>query len=213
LIIINFFKPSTNIVKEIDRIIIFLIFILISIFGVSLSFYPRWYKNIVTIKNNKIIKSDSNNKIRNREGHHPNCSKFKNHIIKIKGRKYCAGCFGLGVGSLISIFLLIVYIIIEKNQYLLLYQYSFCIGLLIIILSYIESLINNKKSIIHILSNIFLIIGFLLLSISTLENSNNLIYGLIGILASFLFLETRIQISMLHHINICSNCIEQCKMY
>ncbi len=213
LIILNFFNPIINKTNEIDRIIVVIFFILICILGFSLSFFPRWYKKIIKNKKKYLIKSKSDKKIRKREGHHPNCIKFKNHIIKIEDKNFCSGCFGLGIGSIISIVIIIYYLIFNNNQYLAIYQYSFFLGVLIIILSYIESILNNKKSIIHILSNIFLIIGFFLIIISTLENSGSLVYGLISIISSFLFLETRIQISMLNHINICSECNEQCKMY
>ena len=53
----------------------------------------------------------------------------------------------------------------------------------------------------------------MMIIISTLENTGDLIFGLIAILASFLFLETRIQISLLKHINICNKCIKDCKMH
>ena len=212
LIIINFFSNFSEIINiDFYRIYLAIIFIIICIIGFSISVYPRCYYKI--IKNNKNKNTSKiNNKIRKREGHHPKCNKFQNHVIKIKNKKYCTGCLGLGIGSIISIFLTISYIFTYNTDYLIIFQYSFFIGLLIILLSYFESFIN-KIPIIHILSNIFLIIGFMLIIISTFENSGYIIYGLIAILASFLFLETRVQISILKHIDICTKCIKDCKMY
>jgi len=209
---INLFSPIKNINKELYRLYIALIFIIICFFGFTLSFYPRWYNTI--IKNNKKININDNlnNKKRKREGHHPDCIKFRNHVIKIKKKKYCAGCLGLGIGSLISIFLIIYYVTLYNSGYSIIFQYYFFLGLLIIILSYFELFINNNPFL-HFLSNIFFIIGFLMIIFGTLENTSDLIYVLIAILGSFLFLETRIQISLLKHINICNKCINNCKMY
>ena len=159
----------------------------------------------------------SKNKIKNKKinriGHHPNCQNFKNHIIKIKKRVYCTGCLGLGIGSIISIIILFFYLILLNNHSILIYQYLFYLGIIFIYLSFLDSLILKKFKIIHILSNILLIIGFLLIILCTFEVTGKLIFGLIGILASFLFLETRIQISILNHVTICNNCMKECKMY
>lgn len=212
LFILNLYSSRESINTEINRYYLTVIFVLICFFGFSLSFYPRWYHNIILNKKKSTIITEIDNKNRIKEGHHPSCIKFKNHVIKIKNKKYCAGCFGLGTGSLISIFLITYYLLFNNDEYSILYQYYFFLGLLFVILSFFEIFIN-KNSILHILSNILLIIGFLIITISTLENTNNLIYGLIAILGSFLFLETRIQISIFKHINICDKCIEKCKMY
>ena len=213
LIILNIFSFNSDIIIEkLYRIYITLIFIILCIFGFSLSIYPRWYYKIIKKNKKKFFNTKlDNNKIK-REGHHPKCSKFRNHVIKIKKKIICTGCLGLGIGSLISIFLIIYYFTSYNSEYSILYLYSFFLGLIIITISFIESFINNNPFF-HVLSNIFLIIGFMLIIISTLENSGDIIYGLIAILASFLFLETRIQISLLKHMNICNQCIKNCKMY
>ncbi len=212
LILMNYYSVSSNLVKEIDRMIIAIIFITISIFGVSLALHPKWY-NKITKKDMKNVKINENNNKINREGHHPNCKKFQSHIILIKRSKYCAGCIGLALGAFVSILLMIYYFIIDNSQSTLNYQNIFFLGVIFIFNSYFESIIHKKNSIIHIIFNMLFIIGFLLIIISTLENSGDFIYGIISVLASFLFLETRIQISFLNHINTCFKCTGQCKMY
>jgi hypothetical protein len=165
----------------------------------------------------KNIKNMSKNRLNNKKiniiGHHPFCQNFKNHIIKINKRNYCTGCLGLAIGSIISIFILFFYLILLNNHTILIYQYLFYLGIIFIYLSFLYSLILKKFKIIHILSNILLIIGFQLIILGTFEVTGKLIFGLIGILASFLFLETRIQISILNHQTICKNCMKECKMY
>ena len=210
LILINYFYISSNYVFEIDRIIIAILFIVISGFGFSIAIRPKWYKKKIK---QDIKKFEINNYKRNREGHHPNCEKFQKHVILIKNKKYCSGCIGLALGTLFSIFLMIYYLIIVENQPMINYQNIFFLGFIFIFFSFFESIIHKKNPIIHIISNILLIIGFLLIIISTLENSGDLIYGFVSILASFLFLETRIQLSLFNHTETCFKCNELCKMY
>lgn len=40
--------------------------------------------------------------IRARAGHHPNCDEFKGHVFLLFGKKRCAGCTGLLIGSIVS---------------------------------------------------------------------------------------------------------------
>jgi len=103
LILLTYFGSSKTTIGIFDRLLISIIFIISCLFGISLAIYPHWY--------NKIRKSQYNNKnkkqfiktIIKRKGHHPNCIKFQNHILKIKHKSYCTGCLGLTIGSLISI--------------------------------------------------------------------------------------------------------------
>lgn len=37
------------------------------------------------------------------EGHHPDCGKFESHTIHFKGKKYCPGCTGLLVGAVLAV--------------------------------------------------------------------------------------------------------------
>ena len=212
LILVNSYT-HLNYANDNERKIIAIIFLFILILGLSFSFYPNWHKRYINKKIKNMSKNKINNKKINRIGHHPNCQNFKTHIIKIKKRDYCTGCLGLGIGSIISILILIFYLILLNNQSILIYQYIVYLGIIFIYLSFLDSLILKKFKIIHILSNILLIIGFQLIILGTFEVTGKLIFGFVSILASFLFLETRIQISILNHQTICKNCMKECKMY
>ncbi len=212
LYLINFYTISNGIVNNIDRIIIGFVFIFICIIGISISFYPKWYKKILRYKNSN-KNQEIKNKKRKREGHHPNCIKFTNHIILINNKKYCIGCIGLGIGAFISIILIIHYLIFDYSLSIIYYKYLFISGILLIFISYYVSLFIKKYEILHLFSNILLILSFYFVIISTFENSGHLIYAFIGIIGTFLFLETRIQISIFNHSNICITCEKECKMY
>jgi hypothetical protein len=207
LFFINYFSISSNKIDYYEKIVISIIFIIICIIGSSLSFKPRWYKRI---KKTSSIDDIKIKKI-SREGHHPSCEKFKNHVIMINNKTYCSGCLGLAIGAFLSIILILFYNIINtKNMEI--YNYFIFIGLIMVFFSFFESMLYNRNPLMHLISNIILINGFLFIVISTLENSDNLIFGLISIFVIFIFLETRIQISLLNHRNICINCQNDCKI-
>ena len=212
LILLTFFgsfKPTINVY---DRLIIAIIFIIICLFGISIAIYPGWYKKIRESKNHnennhQIIKTIK------RKGHHPNCNKFKDHILKTKHKSYCAGCLGLAIGSFISILLMIFYIIIANEQFLQIFQILILIGFIFIIISYFEIVLPLRNVIFHITSGILLVVSFFIITISIFELTGIIIYGMISILLSLLWLDTRIQLSIWRHKHICNNCSEICKMY
>ncbi len=196
-----------------DRLIVSSFFIISCLIGISLTIHPGWIrrslKGIYNNSNNQNIKKIA----RKREGHHPNCDKFKNHIFRFKSRVYCTGCLGLAIGCIISIFLIIFYIPLIVKISPEIYFYLIIIGMIIIGFVFIEIISNKRNILIHIISNSFLIISFLIIIIGITEITGNKIYGIISILFSFLWLDTRIQLSNWHHSKICSKCCKPCKMY
>lgn len=195
-----------------DKLFVSAIFIIICVFGISLAFYPRWYKRIKILKKQIEGKQQNQETTMSRNGHHPDCNQFQSHIIKIKNKTFCAGCFGLALGSVISVFLMIIYAIsvdfsIFKSHYMLI------LGLLIIFLIFVEIVSSIRRSIIHLVSNALLVISFLLISISIFELTGSIIYTSIAVILTFLFLDTRVQLSYFNHSLICKKCKKKCKMY
>jgi len=43
------------------------------------------------------------------EGHHPNCGKFSDHTVRVKGNSYCAACTGLLIGGVMAMGVTILY--------------------------------------------------------------------------------------------------------
>lgn len=214
IILVYFDTANTNIINITDRIIVGIIVFIGCIFGISLAFYPKWYKKLSKSgKTKSDNKKDGNAIIRKRKGHHPDCHKFKDHIINHENKFYCTGCLGLAIGSILSIIFMIVYLLInyEKN-FLILYILIF-LGLIMIAFNFIEIMIPTRHKIIHILSNIFIMIGFLLIVIGVFEITGSKTYAIISIIFTFLWLYTRIQLSNNRHRIICKKCKEKCKMY
>lgn len=213
ILLLSFVKTSTtNTVTINDKLLVAGAFIASCIFGISIAIYPGWHK--------KLIKKESHNlnkqlqkPTRKRKGHHPDCQPFKSHTITIKNKTLCAGCLGLSTGAILAIILTILYINTPLEQTNNLYHILIILGLTIISLTYIEIMLPTRKPIIHVISNILLVISFLLITISILEITKNTVYGLIAILLSFLWLDTRIQLSQWQHTRICHECTENCKTY
>ena len=196
-----------------DKLFIGGAFITSCLLGISLTMYPGWYKRITKQRNHSIDIHHSQKKARKRQGHHPDCNQFQNHTIKIKNKTLCAGCFGLSIGSLVSIVLMTVYISLAQNMPITLFYILLALAFIIIGLVYVEIIFPKRHSTVHIVSNISLVVSFFLITISIFEATGSIIYGITSVILSFLWLDTRIQLSNWRHTVICKNCSKICKMY
>ncbi len=211
LLIITFLSTESSIELK-DKSIVGLIFIISCAFGLSFALRPGWYrKNFrhgnIELKKGKIKKYNIDF-----IGHHPKCIEFRNHIIKTKKKSYCAGCLGLAFGTLVSIFLMFIYIF-GINKLPSFINFFLPIGFIIIIIVYFEIITSIRKPIIHVIVNFFFVISFLLIVISILEITGSIFYGSIAVLLSYLWLDTRCQLSNRQHKCICNSCNKSCKIY
>ena len=213
LITLGVFSPlkSTDISRN-NILLLGGVFILSCLFGISLAIHPGWFKRN---KAPPLFNSykDAKQKNRKRKGHHPDCTQFQSHTIQIKNKTLCSGCLGLSIGSFLSILLMIIYMVIPHIPFTPWLYYLLLLGCIIIGLVYLEIMLPRRYTIVHIISNAFLIIGFLLITISIIEITKNILYGLLCILFSFLWLHTRIQLSSYRHSVICVKCNNDCKIY
>jgi len=213
LLVLAFFNPSENVeISAYDKILIVGLFIIICIFGISLAFFPGWHKQFLKNKNTNSQAQHNKKTSRKRKGHHPDCTQFKNHVLPLKNKTLCAGCLGLALGSIFTIFLGIIYIFFV-NKSLIIFRYLIFLGFFLISMAYLEIFLPKRNSIIHIIANAFLIAGFFIISISIFETSGRIIFVIISIIFSFLFLDTRVQLSCYQHTTICNKCKNDCKMY
>jgi hypothetical protein len=214
LSIVIFFKiTSENTLGISDRIIIGIIFIICCLIGISLSIYPGWIKRKLggTIKDS--AKNINEKPERKRIGHHPDCDRFKSHKISIKDNVYCAGCLGLAIGCLISIILMSIYVTFSCSLSSEFFLFLTIFGFFIIGFVFIESLVNNKNILTHIISNSLLVLSFLIIIVGITELTRSISFGIICIVITFLWMDTRIQLSKWNHSTICKKCDKSCKMY
>jgi hypothetical protein len=212
LIMILLGSSATNTITFEDRLFVTVAFVTSCIFGISIAIYPSWWKKFLRHADRKSnIKSEKT--VRAFRGHHPDCDTFKSHSIMIKNKLRCAGCLGLIIGSIESIFMMVLFLFILPNLSLTTLYFLFGLGLLIPLFIYGEIMLPKRHAIIHIILNIALIFGFFCLTIGVIEITRNAIYAILTIIICFLLLDTRIQLSNWNHTRMCNSCPESCKMY
>jgi hypothetical protein len=202
-------SPNIKTIQMSDKLVIGIAFILSCMSGICVAIKPNLTK--------RLPKRSSHDRqpIQTIElrGHHPECEHFKSHIIKIRDKILCPGCSGLAMGSIISITLMSFYIVFLKEIPQAILPILIILGIVLIAFSYIEIVIPTRKTYLHLISNIFLVISFLLIIIGIFHLTGSVIYGLFAVLISFLWLDTRIQLSNWHHSRVCKNCSETCKVF
>jgi hypothetical protein len=203
-------KPiNSNTISFLDKLFVTVAFFCSCIFGISIAIYPNWWKK----NTNKTSNFQKSKASRSFKGHHPDCNMFESHIVIIGNKPRCAGCLGLLIGAITSIFLITFYLFLPYRFSITLFYIVFIIGIFVLFFVYTEIAFFKRKNFFHILLNILLVLSFLAITISVLEISKNLIYGILTVVLCFLWLDTRIHISNYKHMRICSNCIQDCKSY
>lgn len=195
-----------------EKLLVAGLFFTSSIIGISIAISPNWWKKIKhKTKNTQNFKKLKT--CRSFRGHHPDCIKFKNHIITFNNKPRCTGCLGLIIGAFTSILLIILYLILPLNFSIEFYYVLFISGIIILFLVYVEILFIKRNRSFHILLSSLLIISFLIINLSILEITKNFIYAILTIILCFLWLNTRIYISNQQHHRICDSCKKECKSY
>jgi len=87
------------------------------------------------------------------------------------------------------------------------------LGFVFIILNYTEILMPTRNAFVHVISNAFLVMGFFFIVMGVFELTGSVVAGVVGVIISFLWLDTRIQLSKWRHAVICKNCADSCKAY
>jgi hypothetical protein len=138
-------------------------------------------------------------------GHHPSCGRFSAHILRINHKVLCAGCIGLILGAIISLFGVASYFFFNVN--LLANSWIFWIGVLSVSFGLLQyHLFNWNRSLIHLSLNTFFIFGMLLLLIGVDFVTHNISVDFYVIALSIFWLYTRILLSKVDHNKICTNC-------
>ena len=214
ILLISIQYSPHKITSENDRILVGTLFIVINILGVYSAFRPGQIRYLFTQHNKKktLNKTASKTPIKI-QGHHPTCIPFSIHVFQYKNRRYCTGCFGLALGALSTIPITIGYILYGLTIPNTLLFLLLVTGLLLIIINYLEIAILQRTVFLHLISNALLILGFLLITLSILEKTGEVSFGIITIIFSLLWLDTRIQLSQFFHKRICHSCNLDCKYF
>ena len=197
-----------------DRIFVGGLFILSCILGISLALKPNWIRRLSSKDASVSNGNPMNERInKRRRGHHPLCSRFQDHTISRNGNTFCAGCLGLAIGCVIAILLMFLFLIIFPYLTLTVFVLSMSIGMIIIAFSYIETVLPHRTAAGHVINNVLLVIGLFLVVAGVFGITKSPIIGAFAILISFLWLDTRVQLSNWNHEKMCRDCKNTCKAY
>lgn len=168
------------------------LFVIICIFGMIVAVFPHFFSRL-----------DSSNTSRFR-GHHPICSKFKNHVLHWKERTLCSGCTGLAIGAMLAIIYSFFYII--SGELLREKSVLFWIGFMLVGLGLIQHFIDMGFPIIHLILNIFLVLGssMLLFYMDSIGVGISLASFQLSLILFWII--TRIRLSQHEHVKVCIKC-------
>jgi ABC-type nickel/cobalt efflux system permease component RcnA len=195
-----------------DTLVVAGMFITACLWGLSLTLRPNWWRKLIS-EDAQGYKKQSSLQTRDFCGHHPDCNRFKHHRVTIGGKILCAGCLGLATGSIVVIVLTIVQVVtVAEWPYYLSYFLIF-LGFLMTAFALGEIILPHRHVIVHMLSNVILVVSFFLITMGVFQLTGDTVYAGITMVFSFLWIDTRIQLSRWHHKRICAGCPESCKMY
>jgi hypothetical protein len=196
-----------------DRMYIGGAFISSSFVGIAVALKPNILKGRPSHRN-AAHGTSINPKIKRKTlGHHPDCSKFPGHTFKTSSSTLCGGCTGLAVGAALTAAFMTAFIFvpIEFSQQEL--WIIIIIGFLLVTAVNLEIITYHKSTAVHVSINALMAPGFFLIVIGSFSLTGNKTLGIMALIISFLWLDTRIQFSKWRHNSICKNCNEQCKFF
>jgi len=141
-------------------------------------------------------------------GHHPECGKYSEHVFHINAKTYCAACEGLLVGGILALVGSVIYFFVGINvpEISLLFVMLGIFGIILGIFQF------AFKSLIRFFTNIFFVIGSLLILIAVDATVSGLFFDLFVVCLIIFWLFTRISFSKWDHERICFGCgTENCK--
>ncbi len=180
---------------------------------ISLAVYPNWARKLVSRSPPDRDGRSSDANARKFSGHHPDCDGFKSHRISWGGREFCSGCMGLMSGAIVSILLMMVYAVSDWAVPTVLSMAFMAFGFGAVSIAFAETAVGRRRPLLHLFVNSAMIVGFFLLVIGALEATGNGVFGLLVVSFSFLWIDTRIQLSQWRHSLVCDGCHGDCKAY
>jgi hypothetical protein len=137
-------------------------------------------------------------------GHHPDCEKFRNHVVWIWGRPYCAGCTGLALGAALSI--------LGSGLYFFLGVFPFnpgtvfWLGALMVTMGLAQHFIDLGSPYLHLFLNVILVCGSFMLAASMDAMGVSFYVEAYHLGLVVFWVASRIRLSQEEHAIICRSC-------
>ena len=146
-------------------------------------------------------------------GHHPDCGHFAAHVVRVEEKLLCAGCVGLILGAILSLFgvgLVFFANLPALEDYTFILWAGFA-GVSCGLLQY--HLFNWGRSSVHLAVNAFFVFGVFLLLVGVDGVAKNIIADFYLISLSVFWIYTRILLSQMDHHRICTTCPSKCEFH
>lgn len=203
-------------VDRTDRAVVGMALLMVSVLGISMALRPNWRRLITEPDRTGDGEGDGDDTRLpgpRRRGHHPECEPFSGHTLSWGGRVRCAGCTGLTLGALVTIVMVIGYVLLPIPDPALLGPGLVLCGLALVAVDLYAAAMGASDPMANMALNGLMVMGFAFVSIGLLESTGEWTWGLIGVVFSVLWMDTRIQLSRWNHSATCTVCPEACKAY
>jgi protein-S-isoprenylcysteine O-methyltransferase Ste14 len=139
-------------------------------------------------------------------GHHPDCGKFKGHIVLVGGKVLCAGCSGLSLGASFAIFGIIL------NYFPFEADVGFWFGVLLVGLGLAQHYIDFGSGWVHLWLNFLFVKGawFMFKAIQMMDLS--FLISAYFISSTIFWIFARIRVSQWIHVGVCHQCNMICNI-
>lgn len=208
LILMIIWIPPSKTIPNYQKPLIYSVFFIICFSGMIAALYPSTCSQFFLTGTDK----DKNKNLMKFEGHHPVCGEFNSHTFSLRGKKYCAGCTGLIIGTVLAMVGTVIYYLygdlgVEKGLLLL------SVGLGAVFFSLLQIIfLKMQNNLVKLFSNMILVIGSLLILIGINATTNNLFTELYFLMLIVFWILARIKVSSWDHDVICRNCKHICPL-
>jgi len=196
-----------------DRQLSLAVFMAICVFGIVAGLHPSRLQHSTDFRREQLGGTDQSKKPSETtpklEGHHPTCQSFSSHVLKVKGKPYCAGCTGLVLGATVSIAgsLLDIFNLIRIEHGTAI----FWLGTIAVVFGLFQYSMSSGGAVLHTVLNVSFVSGAFLLVVVVIEVSRNPFIEMFALFLSVFLIISRITLSQLEHDRICSHCnLESC---
>jgi len=222
LLVVASYQPHSALasVDQLDRSVVAAAFALACMVGLSMALSPNWIGRVFRQAPHGpppaavgLAEDDDGMPRRARVGHHPDCERFDGHRLRSGEGALCAGCTGLAAGSIAGIGLSIALALVpfgpdDAWARALLYG-----GIALVLADLVTDLVPGRPAAAHATLDAFMVVGAFMAALGTLWSTRSLGYGLLAVLVSVMWVDTRVTLSAWRHVDTCGRCPEACKAY
>jgi len=207
-------------VDQLDRSAVAAAFALVSVVGLSMALSPNWIGRVFRQAPHGPAPGaggpgevDDGMPRRARLGHHPDCGRFDGHRLRSGEGAHCAGCTGLAAGSLVGIALAIALALVPSVLDGAWARAVLYAGTALVLADLVTDIVPGRPAAAHAALDALMVVGAFMAVVGTLWSTRSLGYGLLAVLVTVMWVDTRVTLSAWRHIDTCGRCPEGCKAY